>query len=196
MQIKECRFILKTLNQAAEKNKLPVKPRIHSGIFLDSTGASSNPYTAEIMLNKVYNFRIFHPITRKYIKHEAKHIEQFQIMARYFAGVAENIDKGLNSFKDFLLHKFPNYEDLKFNERFYKKTIAKDGIIKKDHHLFEKAKEYVEAFKQYPDLSPLDDLSVFTNKGYKEMRKQQKLKRKLYKNNPLEVEARKAAKQK
>ena len=196
MHIKQCRFILNTLNKTAEKNKLKVKPRITSTLFLDNVGADANPYTAEIRLNKIYNFRIFRPITRKYIKHEVKHIEQYQIMARYFAGLAENIDKGLNNFKDLILQKFPHCENSKFNEKFYKKTIAECGLVTKGHPLFEKAKEYVEALKQYPDLSILDDIEVLANKGFTEMKKYRKQKRKLYRKNLLEVEARIAAKQK
>lgn len=196
MQIKQCRFILNTLNRVAEKNKLPVKPRIYSRIFLDNTAASANPYTAEINLNKIFSLYIFRPLIKRIIKHESKHIEQYQIMARYFAGLSKNIDKGLNNFKGFILQKFPYYNWLEFNERFYKQTIAKDGVIKKGHPLFKKAKEYVKALRQYPDMSPFNDLEVLSEKGVKEMFKNKWHKKKLYKSNFLEKEARMAEKQK
>lgn len=196
MQIKTCRFILNTLEGAAVKNNLPAKPKIRSTILFTKTAGSANPYTAEISLNKCLNFRLFRPIVRKIIKHEVKHIEQFQIMARYFAGLAENADKGLKNFKNFLLQKNSMNECFKFNEKFYKQTIAKDGKITKSHPLFEKAKEYVQALKEYPDLSPLDDLEVLYQKGFKEMIKSKRQKKKLYKNNLLEKEARAAAKAK
>lgn len=196
MHIKQCRFILNTLNQTLQNNKIKVQPKIKSELLVNFVAADANPYTAEITLNKVLNSRFLRPLTKKLIKHEVKHIEQFQIMARYFAGLAENIDKGLNNFKDFILQKYPHFEVSKFNEKFYKKTIAECGLVKKGHPLFEKAKEYVEAFKQYPDLSILDDLEVWSEKGFKQMKKNRKNKRNLYKNNILEIEARQASKQK
>ena len=54
----------------------------------------------------------------------------------------------------------------------------------------------MRAFKEYPDLDILDDLNVCAEKGFKEMLKHKRAKSKLYKNNLLEVEARKAAKEK
>ncbi len=194
MKIKQCRFILNTLNQVAEKNKLPVKPKIHTSLFLDNTAASANPYTAEINLNFIYNNRLFRPLIKKFIKHEAKHIEQYQIIARYFAGLSKNIDKGLNNFKGFILQKFPMYNHLEFNEKFYKQTIAKDGVIKRGHPLFEKAKEYTKALRQYPDLTFINDLEVYYEKGIKAMIKNKLKKKILYKSNLLEKEARQAEK--
>ncbi len=196
MQIKQCRFILNTLNQVSEKNKLPVKPKIHTTIFLDNSAAEANPYTGEIKLNFLFNNRLFRPFIKRLIKHEAKHIEQYQIIARYFAGIAQNIDNGLNNFKELILKKFPMYKNEKFNDKFYKQTIAKDGVIKKGHPLFEKAKEYVKALRQYPDMSPFNDLEVLSEKGVKEMFKNKWHKKKLYKSNFLEKEARMAEKQK
>ena len=78
---------------------------------------------------------------------------------------------------------------------FYKKNIEIDGVINKKHHLFKKAKAYVEAFKEYPDMSLLDDIDVWYNKGFSSMIRNRKRKMKLYKNNILEKEARIASKQ-
>lgn len=196
MKIKQCRFILNTLNQVTEKNKLPVKPKIRSTLFFDNTAASANPYTAEINLNFIYNNRLFRPLIKRFIKHEAKHIEQYQIIARYFAGLSKNIDKGLNNFKGFILQKFPMCNHLEFNEKFYKQTIAKDGVIKRGHPLFEKAKEYAKALRQYPDMTVIDDLATFDEKGIKAMFKNRRKKKILYKSNLLEKEAKMAEKQK
>ena len=101
MNIKQCRFLLNTLNQAVKKQNLPVTPKLRSGILIDQY-AGSNPYTAEITVNKIYNCRLFRPILRKYIKHETKHMDQFQIMARYIAGMAGNVDAGINNFRKFM----------------------------------------------------------------------------------------------
>lgn len=197
MNIKQCRFLLNTLNQAVKKQNLPVTPKLRSGILIDQY-AGTNPYTAEITVNKIYNCRLFRPILRKYIKHETKHMDQFQIMARYIAGMAGNVDAGINNFRKFIIRKFPIFDagEFTFNKKFYKDTVARSGVIQEGHPQFEKAKEYVRAFKEYPDLDLLDDLSVCAEKGFKEMLKHKRAKSKLYKNNLLEVEARKAAKEK
>lgn len=196
MHIKQCRFLLNTLNQAVKKQNLPLAPKLRSGLVLDGFGGL-NPYTAEITVNKFYNCRLFKPMLRKVIKHETKHMEQFQIMARYIAGMAGNIDAGINNFRKLIVKKFPHFDGVfTFNKNFYKDMIARSGVIKEGHPQFEKAKEYVRAFKEYPDISLLDDMEIYTEKGYMEMLKHKRAKLKLYKNNLLEVEARKAAKEK
>lgn len=196
MHIKQCRFLLNTLNQAVKKQNLPLAPKLRSGLVLDGFGGL-NPYTAEITVNKFYNCRLFRPMLRKVIKHETKHMEQFQIMARYIAGMAGNIDAGINNFRKLIVKKFPHFDGVfTFNKNFYKDMIARSGVIKEGHPQFEKAKEYVRAFKEYPDISLLDDMEIYTEKGYMEMLKHKRAKLKLYKNNLLEVEARKAAKEK
>lgn len=197
MHIKQCRFLLNTLNQAVKKQNLPVTPKLRSEFIINGFGGDSNPYTAEITLNKIYNCRLCRPMLRKLIKHETKHMEQFQIMARYIAGMAGNIDAGVNNFRKFIIRKFPHFDGVfTFNKDFYKKAIERSGIIKDGHPQFEKAKEYVRAFKEYPNLDIFDDLNVCAEEGYKEMLKNKRAKLKLYKNNLLEVEARKAAKEK
>ncbi len=196
MQVKQCRFILNTLSKSLEKNNIKVQPKIKSELLLNGALGDTNPYTAEITLNKILNCKALKFLTRKYIIHEAKHIEQFQIMARYFAGISENINKGLELFKQLLLERFPSCEFEKFNEKFYKKAIEIDGVIDKKHPLFEKAKSYVEAFKKYPDMSILDDIEIWYNKGFKAMIKNRRAKMKTYKNNLLETEAKQASKQK
>lgn len=195
MQIKQCRFLLNTLNQTLQKNNIKVQPKIKSELMLNGAFADSDPYTAKITLNKILNCKLLKFLTKKYIKHEVKHIEQAQIMARYFAGISGNIDKGLEQFRKLLIERFPLSEIEKFNEKFYKKTIEIDGVINKKHHLFKKAKAYVEAFKEYPDMSLLDDIDVWYNKGFSSMIRNRKRKMKLYKNNILEKEARIASKQ-
>lgn len=197
MHIKQCRFLLNTLNQAVKKQNLPVTPKLRSGILIEQY-AGSNPYTAEITVNKIYNCRLFRPILRRLIKHETKHMDQFQIMARYIAGMAGNVDAGINNFRKFIIRKFPVFDsgEFTFNKKFYQDTVARSGVIKEGHPQFKKAKEYVRAFKEYPDISLLDDMEIYTEKGYMEMLKHKRAKLKLYKNNLLEVEARKAAKEK
>lgn len=197
MHIKQCRFLLNTLNQAVKKQNLPVTPKLRSELIINGFGGDSNPYTAEITLNKIYNCMLCRPMLRKLIKHETKHMEQFQIMARYIAGMAGSIDAGVNNFRKFIIRKFPHFDGVfTFNKDFYKKAIEHSGIIKDGHPQFEKAKEYVRAFKEYPNLDIFDDLNVCAEKGFKEMLKHRMAKSKLYKNNLLEVEARKAAKEK
>lgn len=196
MQIKQCRFILNTLNQVSEKNKLPVKPKIHTTIFLDNSAAEANPYTGEIYLNLLFNNRLFRPFIKKLIKHEAKHIEQYQIIARYFAGIAQNIDNGLNHFKELILKKFPMYKNDKFNDKFYKQTIKKDGVITKTHPLFKKAQEYIKAVEAYPTSSSKDEIDILTNDGIIAMFKNRFQKAKAYRKNLLEEEARRAEKEK
>lgn len=197
MYIKQCRFLLNTLNQAVKKQNLPVAPKLRSGLMINGFGGDANPYTAEITVNKIYNCRLFRPLLRKLIKHETKHMDQFQIMARYIAGMAGNIDAGINNFRKFLIRKFPHFDGVfTFNKKFYKDTVARSGVIQEGHPQFEKAKEYVRAYKEYPNLSILEDFNVGVEKGYREMLKNRRTKLKLYKNNLLEVEARKAAKEK
>ena len=196
MQIKQCRFILNTLNQVSKKNKLPVKPRIHTTIYLDNSAAEANPYTGEIYLNLLFNNRLFRPFIKKLIKHEAKHIEQYQIIARYFAGIAQNIDNGLNNFKELILKKFPMYKNDKFNDKFYKQTITKDGVITKTHPLFKKAQEYIKAVEAYPTSSSTDEIDILINDGIIAMFKNRFQKAKAYRKNLLEEEARRAEKEK
>lgn len=196
MQIKQCRFILNTLNQVSKKNKLPVKPRIHTTIYLDNSAAEANPYTGEIYLNLFFNNRLFRPFIKKLIKHEAKHIEQYQIIARYFAGIAQNIDNGLNNFKELILKKFPMYKNDNFNDKFYKQTITKDGVITKTHPLFKKAQEYIKAVEAYPTSSSTDEIDILINDGIIAMFKNRFQKAKAYRKNLLEEEARRAEKEK
>lgn len=168
MHIKQCRFLLNTLNQAVKKQNLPVTPKLRSEFIINGFGGDSNPYTAEITLNKIYNCRLCRPMLRKLIKHETKHMEQFQIMARYIAGMAGNIDAGVNNFRKFIIRKFPHFDGVfTFNKDFYKKAIERSGIIKDGHPQFEKAKEYVRAFKEYPNLDIFDDLNVCAKKATK-----------------------------
>lgn len=198
MRVQTCKFLINTLNETAKQNKMSVTPKINSKYISNLKKSEFNPFTGEIILNKIFNSnnKILKPIVKKSIQHNIKHAEQFQIIARYFAGIAQNIDNGLNNFKELILKKFPMYKNEKFNDKFYKQTIAKDGVIKKGHPLFEKAKEYVKALRQYPDMSPFNDLEVLSEKGVKEMFKNKWHKKKLYKSNFLEKEARMAEKQK
>ena len=82
MLVKQCRFMLNTLGQTLEKNNMKVQPKIKSELLINGALGDANPYTAEITLNKILNCKALKFLTRKFIKHEAKHIEQFQIMAR------------------------------------------------------------------------------------------------------------------
>ncbi len=196
MHIKQCRFLLNTLSQTVQKQKLPVTPKMRSRILINAV-ADTNPYNAEITINKFFNCKLFRPLIKKLIKHESKHVDQLQIMARYIAGMADNTENGLNNFRKFIARKYPLYEDIyPFNKKFYQESIESRGVIKEGHPQFEKAKEYIKAFKEYPDLSILDDLGTLTDKGLKEAVKNFYKKIKLYRNNLLEVEARRYSKQK
>lgn len=193
MKIGNCRFILNTIQKATQSS---VKPKVKVGKIQQNPMAIAinNPYTAEITLNKYFSCPLFRSFLRKTIKHEAKHTEQFQIVARYFAGLKGNIDDGLQAFKKFLETKhFGNPFWFKFNKDFYKKSILKDGIITKENPLFSKAEEYVEAMKNYPDISKiLDSQNKNPFKAIKTYRQQIKI----YNNNILEQEAVTASKQK
>lgn len=131
MYIKQCRFLLNTLNQAVKKQNLPVAPKLRSGLMINVFGGDANPYTAEITVNKIYNCRLFRPLLRKLIKHETKHMDQFQIMARYIAGMAGNVDAGINNFRKFIIRKFPIFDagEFTFNKKFYKNTVVRSGVI-------------------------------------------------------------------
>ena len=193
MRIGNCRFILNTIQKATQSS---VKPKIKIGKIKQNpmAVAINNPYTAEITLNKYFSCPLLKPFLRKTIKHEAKHTEQFQVMARYFAGIKGNMDDGLNAFKEFLeKNHFGNRFWFKFNKDFYKKSILKDGTITKENPMFSKAEEYVEAIKSYPDMSKIfnsADKNPF--KVIKAYRQQIKI----YNNNILEREAVAASKQK
>lgn len=124
MNIKQSRFLLNTLNQAVKKQNLPVTPKLRSELIINGFGGDSNPYTAEITLNKIYNCMLCRPMLRKLIKHETKHMEQFQIMARYIAGMVGSIDAGVNNFRKFIIRKFPHFDGVfTFNKDFYKKLL-------------------------------------------------------------------------
>ena len=192
MNVKQCRFLLNTVNKTVEKNNYAISPKIRSRIFIGRIAANFNPYTAELGINKALSCRIFRPIIKRMVRHELKHAEQFQIIARFFAGLAKNVDEGLNNFKALIEKKNSIWCLDSFNENFYKKAIARDGVIDSKHPLFNKAKQYIEAVKKYPDLSVLDDLEIFDKKGFRAMLEHKKRKMKLYKSNLLEIEAKKA----
>lgn len=196
MKVKNCRFILNTLNKSAENNNLSVMPKIKpkcSGKLID---ADFNPYTAEITLNNITSSRILKPIVKKSIQHTTKHAEQFQIIARYMAGFTENMNAGIKNFQNFMLKIFPQYESQKFNKKYYQQVINKDGVIKKGDTLFEKARKYVDALKKYPKYDPFEDVKIMAEEGFEEMINNKIMRRKLKRNNLLEIEARQATKEK
>ena len=129
MKVKNCRYILNTLNKSAENNNLSVMPKIRPRYSHNLIDAEFNPYTAEIHLNNITSSRILKPIVKNSIQHTTKHAEQFQIIARYIAGFSENINTGINNFKKFMLKNFPQYQSQKFNKKYYQEVIKKDGVI-------------------------------------------------------------------
>ena len=189
MNIKLCSYILNTTAKALKTSTRPVIKFEK----LNAMGAA-NPYTGEIILNKKLNFCILrHLFLKKYIRHELKHAEQFQIMARYFAGQEKNTEEGLRKFAQMLGKKIYNNPSIGvINAKYYTKVIKNDGIITKSNPLFAKAKEYVKAFNEYPDMSKVlekeSSQSFFDYVGnlYKSI--------KAYRNNPLEKEAVSASK--
>ncbi len=196
MKVKNCRFILNTLNKSAENNNLSVMPKIKPKFSRKLIDADFNPYTAEITLNNITSSRILKPIVKKSIQHTTKHAEQFQIIARYMAGFTENINAGIKNFQNFMLKMFPQYESQKFNKKYYQQVINKDGVIKKGDNLFETAKKYVDALKKYPKYDPFEDIKIMAEEGFEEMINNKIMKRKLKRNNLLEIEARQATKEK
>lgn len=194
MNVKQCRFLLNTVNRVVEKNNYAASPKVRSKIYFGRIAADFNPYTAEMGINKLLSCRIFRPLIRRMVRHELKHAEQFQIIARFFSGLAKNVDEGLNNFKAFIEQYNPLWCIDSFNDKFYKKAIAKAGVIDSAHPLFDKAKKYIEAFKKYPDLSILDDMEIYDKKGFRAMLEHKRNKMKLYKSNLLEIEAKKAEK--
>ena len=119
-----------------------------------------------------------------------------RLLSRYFAGLSQNIDTGIEYFKNLLLQKFPQYESLKFNKKYYKKVIKQNGTIKSGDNLFTKAKTYIEALKEYPTYDPFENIKVWTEDGFEEMIINRVAKNKLKANNLLETEANNATKQK
>lgn len=196
MKVKNCRFILNTLNKSAENNNLSVMPKIKPKYSRKLIDADFNPYTAEITLNNITSSRILKPIVKKSIQHTTKHAEQFQIIARYIAGFTENINAGIKNFQNFMLKIFPQYESQKFNKKYYQQVIKHDGVIKQGDNLFERAKKYVEALKNYPTYEPFENVKIWAEEGFEEMINNKITKNKLKKTNLLEAEARQAAKQK
>lgn len=196
MKIKNCRYILNTLNKSAENNNLSVMPKIKPRYSHKLIDAEFNPYTAEINLNNITSSRILKPIVKNSIKHTTKHAEQFQIIARYMAGFTENINAGIKNFQNFMLKMFPQYESQKFNKKYYQQVINKDGVIKKGDNLFETAKKYVDALKKYPKYDPFEDIKIMAEEGFEEMINNKIMRRKLKRNNLLEIEARQATKEK
>lgn len=196
MKVKNCRFILNTLNKSAENNNLSVMPKIKPKFSRKLIDADFNPYTAEITLNNITSSRILKPIVKKSIQHTTKHAEQFQIIARYMAGFTENINAGIKNFQNFMLKMFPQYESQKFNKKYYQQVINKDGVIKKGDNLFETAKKYVDALKKYPKYDPFEDIKIMAEEGFEEMINNKIMRRKLKRNNLLEIEARQATKEK
>lgn len=196
MKVKNCRFILNTLNKSAENNNLSVMPKIRPSYSHKSINADFNPYTAEINLNNITGSRILKPIVKKSIQHTTKHAEQFQIIARYIAGFSDNINEGIKNFQKFMLKKFPQYQSQRFNKKYYQQVIKKDGVIKQGDNLFERAKKYVDALKKYPIYEPFENVKIWVEEGLDEMINNRITKNKLKKTNLLETEARQASKQK
>ena len=197
MKIQTCKFLINTLNETAKQNKISVTPKINSKYIRKLKKSEFNPYTGEIILNNIFNTntKILKPIIKKSIQHNIKHAEQFQIIARYFAGVAQNIDTGIENFKNLLLEKFPQYESLNFNKKYYQKVIKQNGTIKLGNNLFEKAKIYIKALKEYPTFEPFENVKICAEEGFDEMILNKINKKKLKANNLLETEAKNATKQ-
>ncbi len=198
MRVQTCKFLINTLNETAKQNKMSVTPKINSKYISNLKKSEFNPFTGEIILNKIFNSnnKILKPIVKKSIQHNIKHAEQFQIIARYFAGIAQNIDTGIENFKNFLLEKFPNYKSLNFNKKYYQKVIKQEGTIKSGNNLFEKAKTYLKALKEYPTFEPFENVKIWAEDGLDEMILNKRNKKKLIANNLLETEAKNAAKRK
>lgn len=196
MKVQTCKFLINTLNETARQNNLSVVPKINSKYMSKLKKSDFNPYTAEIILNSALNSnsKILRPVVKKSIQHTTKHAEQFQIIARYIAGFSKNIDLGIEYFKNILLQKFPQYEPMQFNKKYYKKVIKQDGVIKPGHELFAKAKTYIDAFKKYPAYDKFENIKVFAEEGFETMIQNRIAKNKLKTNNLLETEAQKAAK--
>lgn len=191
MNIKFCRYVLNIVGKAS---KTSVRPAIRFE-KLDAMGIN-NPYMGEIILNKKLNSGIIKPIfLKKYLRHELKHAEQFQIMARYCAGKAKSTEEGLCQFRKMLGEKLYNNSSIGFlNEKYYDRVIKKDGVIIENTPLYEKAEAYIKAFKEYPDMSKA--LEKQSNQSFWDYIINLYKVKKSYKSNLLEKEAVSASKNK
>lgn len=191
MNIKFCRYVLNIVGKAS---KTSVRPAIKFE-KLEAMGIN-NPYMGEIILNKKLNSCILKPIfLKKYLRHELKHAEQFQIMARYFAGKEKSTEEGLCQFRKMLGEKLYNNSSIGFlNEKYYDRVIKKDGVIIENTPLYEKAEAYIKAFKEYPDMSKA--LEKQSNQSFWDYIINLYKVKKSYKSNLLEKEAVSASKNK
>ena len=208
------RKVLSAYNEVMIKQKITNRPRIEAA-WLPAAHACADPVEANITINSfLLKFRTMSNIKRT-MAHELKHIEQFEVIARYLAGVAKNINQGLENFKalaeettkltplknmDGKFAKLIN-EELeslpapKFNEQFYKRAIEQKGVITENSPLFERAQKLFHALKNYPDQSILTMIQKVNDNDAKNSIKYVLNNLKLYNANPLEVEAVKAAKE-
>lgn len=184
MNINLSRRVLSIVNTAAKTSS---RPKIKFG-DIEAAGVN-NPFTGSITINKNFSCKVLRPFfLKKYLKHELKHAEQFQIMARYYAGEAGCVQEGLNNFKQMLAKKIFNDSSVGYiDERYYIKAIKKDGLITKENSLYQKAEEYIEAFNQYPDMDKV--MFKKSNQSWLEYLKVLYNTKKAYKNNLLEREA-------
>lgn len=188
MNVKNCRYILNIVSKAA---KTSTRPKITLN-KLEAMGAT-NPFSGEIVINKNLNSKLLRPIfLKKYLRHELKHAEQFQIMARYYAGKEGNIEKGIEKFQQMLSKKIFNDPSIGYiNNQYYSRVIKNDGIIDKYHSLYAKAEEYVKAFNEYPNMAKAMERK--SNQSFFEYLKTLYKTKKEYSNNLLEQEAVKAS---
>lgn len=180
-------------------------------ILVESTGGINiytrhNSNAAKTTINPVVAL-LPKPFIEWLLSHELKHQEQFNTVARRFAGdPGVTIEQGLENFKKFLGNP------LDFNEKHYKKVIETEGIIHSDDSADNKrAFELINAMVAYVNPSSVEDVfksigetfnmkkgESFTDvknrmKKLIEFVKQTLKNNKLYKNNPIEVEARQAS---
>lgn len=111
MNVPKARKILTIYERIAKVQQTEVKPRLKFGVLLGDA-AAFNPVSGDITLNKGTWF-IIRFTKRKILAHELKHSDQFTQIARYFAGISENIEAGLENYKKFLINMDPMYESSK-----------------------------------------------------------------------------------
>lgn len=190
-------------------NKQTVKPDFSIEMLASPGVAAASPTSGKVTTP---NFAVFLPkhMTEWFLTHELKHVEQFKVVARSFAGLTDDIGKGLDNFGEFMQKQTVLVGD-NFNKEFYKKVVKKEGVIKQGTPDAKRAEKYIQAMKDYPDMLTLNRMeqlakSIETQAKYegknpleiiklsiKDGKKAKKQLLKRYKTNPLEIEANQAS---
>lgn len=210
------------LSESSRTNKQTNKQTVTPDFIITPTVApvvaAASPTAGKVITP---NFAVFFPkrITQWFHAHELQHIEQFKVVARHFAGLSDDIGKGLENFKKFMNEQtiFKSDEFNKFNKEFYTQVVKKEGVIKPGTKEAQKAEKYMQAMRDYPEIAKMNPVVQFAegmqngakfkaakDKGNlhfikflidesRNAQKAQKQLQKSYNSNLLETEARQAS---